>query len=70
MTEQLVARSRQWHSCSAAVTKAGTLVPNSTTKKGGGPMLDMGPYDITALVNFLLGRFACRVPLNELFRNG
>ena len=34
-------------------TSAGTPTPTSTTPPGGGPLLDMGPYYISALVHLL-----------------
>ena len=32
---------------------AGTRTPTSTTRRGGGPLFDMGPYYLTALVSLL-----------------
>ena len=46
-------RRRHAPSSCAPATSAGTRARPSTIAAGGGPMLDMGPYYITALVNLL-----------------
>ena len=46
-------RSRAARSSCAPATSAGIRTLPSTTPQGGGPMLDMGPYYITALVNLI-----------------
>ena len=46
-------RSPAAPSSCARATSAGTRRPASTTLRGGGPMLDMGPYYITDLVQLL-----------------